>query len=51
MTQLGLGHFTFLDLTPVELIRLAARTGYGAVGLRFLAKAGFGCLTHPLTIP
>ena len=35
MKPLGLGHFTFLELTPVALIRLAARTGYGAVGLRF----------------
>ena len=31
---LGLGHFTFLDLPPPELIRLAGRTGFAFVGLR-----------------
>jgi sugar phosphate isomerase/epimerase len=35
MRTLGLGHFTFLDLRPVELVRLARRTGYSFVGLRF----------------
>lgn len=32
---LGLGHFTFLDLPPAELIRLARRSGFDFVGLRF----------------
>lgn len=32
---LGLGHFTFLELSPVELVRLARRSGFGFVGLRF----------------
>lgn len=32
---LGLGHFTFLDLPPVELVRLARRSGFDFVGLRF----------------
>ncbi|WP_122519280.1 sugar phosphate isomerase/epimerase family protein [Pannonibacter phragmitetus] len=36
---IGLGHFTFLDLPPAELVRLARRSGFGFVGLRF----------HPVT--
>lgn len=32
---LGLGHFTFLDLPPAELVRLARRSGFDFVGLRF----------------
>lgn len=32
---LGLGHFTFLDLPPTELVRLARRSGFDFVGLRF----------------
>jgi sugar phosphate isomerase/epimerase len=32
---LGLGHFTFLDLSPVELVRLARASGFDFVGLRF----------------
>lgn len=32
---LGLGHFTFLDLSPVGLVRLARRSGFDFVGLRF----------------
>ena len=32
---LGLGHFTFLTLPPVELVRLARATGFDFVGLRF----------------
>jgi len=32
---LGLGHFTFLDLPPGELVRLARRSGFDFVGLRF----------------
>ena len=31
---LGVGHFTFLDLPPSALIRLAARTGFSFVGMR-----------------
>ena len=34
VAPLGLGHFTFLDLSPDALIRLAARTGFAFVGLR-----------------
>jgi len=44
---LGLGHFTFLDLPPQELVRLAARTGYSAVGLR-LHPAAPGGLAYVL---
>lgn len=32
---LGLGHFTFLDLPPAELVRLARRSGFSFVGMRF----------------
>ncbi|GGA61967.1 sugar phosphate isomerase/epimerase family protein [Pelagibacterium lentulum] len=32
---LGLGHFTFLDLPPAELVRLARRAGFEFVGMRF----------------
>ncbi|WP_316359849.1 sugar phosphate isomerase/epimerase family protein [Devosia sp.] len=32
---LGLGHFTFLELPPAELVRLARRSGFEFVGLRF----------------
>lgn len=32
---LGLGHFTFLDLPPAELVRVARRSGFDFVGLRF----------------
>lgn len=35
MRALGLGHFTFLNLSPVELVRLARAAGFGFVGLRF----------------
>ena len=31
---IGLGHFTFLDLPPADLMKLAASTGFGFVGLR-----------------
>ncbi len=33
---LGLGHLTFLDLAPPELIRLAGQTGFAFVGLRLV---------------
>ena len=36
---LGLGHFTFLDLPPVALIRLARQTGFSFVGLRLVPFA------------
>ena len=39
MRALGLGHFTFLDLDPVALIRLARASGYSFVGLRFQSVA------------
>jgi sugar phosphate isomerase/epimerase len=32
---LGLGHFTFLSLPPVDLVRLARASGFDFVGLRF----------------
>lgn len=32
---LGLGHFTFLALPPVDLVRLARAAGFDVVGLRF----------------
>ncbi|MFD1797877.1 sugar phosphate isomerase/epimerase [Paracoccus aurantiacus] len=35
MRSLGLGHFTFLNLSPTELVRLARAAGFGFVGLRF----------------
>lgn len=35
MRAIGLGHFTFLDLPPVDLVRLARQSGFGFVGLRF----------------
>ena len=31
---LGIAHFTVIDVPPVELARLAAKIGYGAIGLR-----------------
>lgn len=35
MPALGLGHFTFLDLPPADLVRLARGSGFDFVGLRF----------------
>jgi sugar phosphate isomerase/epimerase len=32
--QLGIAHFTVIDVLPLELVRLAARVGYSAIGLR-----------------
>jgi sugar phosphate isomerase/epimerase len=34
---LSLAHLTVLDLAPPEMVRVAARTGYDAVGLRLIA--------------
>jgi len=34
MTFLGLGHFSFLELDPIGLVRLAGATGFRFVGLR-----------------
>src|SRR5918912_1211545 len=31
---LGLAHFTAIDVPPLELVSLAARAGYAAIGLR-----------------
>ena len=36
---LGLAHFTVLDVPPPELVVLAARTGWDAVGLRLIQAA------------
>ena len=44
---LGLGHFTFLDLPPAALIRLAGQTGFAFVGLR-LHPAMPGGLSYAL---
>jgi sugar phosphate isomerase/epimerase len=45
---LGLGHFTFLDLAPHELIRLAGETGFAFVGLRLVpAMPGGLCYALP----
>lgn len=35
MPSLGLGHFTFLDLSPSDLVRTARGAGFDFVGLRF----------------
>ena len=45
---LGLGHFTFLDLPPADLMRLAADTGFNFVGLRLFPIAP-GELAYDLT--
>lgn len=42
MRSLGLGHFTFLDLNPIDLVRLARATGFDFVGLRFYPVAPGG---------
>lgn len=34
LPPLGLGHFTVIDVPPLELVGLAARTGYATIGLR-----------------
>ncbi len=31
---LGIAHFTVIDVPPLELVGLAARIGYAAIGLR-----------------
>lgn len=36
---LGLGHFTFLDLSPIALVRLARAASFDFVGLRFYPVA------------
>jgi hypothetical protein len=35
--DLSLAHLTVLSLPPPEMVRVAARTGYQAVGLRLIA--------------
>jgi sugar phosphate isomerase/epimerase len=37
MPDFSLAHLTVLSLPPPEMIRVAARTGYGSVGLRLIA--------------
>ena len=39
-SDLSLAHLTVLSLPPPEMVRVAARTGYGAVGLRLIAVTG-----------
>jgi sugar phosphate isomerase/epimerase len=50
----SLAHLTVLDLAPPEMIRLAARTGYGAVGLRLIAvtetTAGYPLMDDPAAL-
>ena len=36
MRPVSLAHLTVLSLAPPEMVRVAARTGYDAVGLRFI---------------
>ncbi|MCA0962512.1 sugar phosphate isomerase/epimerase family protein [Salipiger bermudensis] len=47
--KLGLGHFTFLDLSPTELVRLARQSGFDFVGLRFHPVAPGGLHYLPAT--
>ena len=47
MRSLGLGHFTFLDLPPVDLVRLARGAGFDFVGLRFNPVAAGGLTWLP----
>lgn len=35
MTSIGLSHFTFLDIAPKELVKLARQSGFDFVGMRF----------------
>jgi sugar phosphate isomerase/epimerase len=44
---IGVGHLTFLDVAPPELVRMAATAGFDAVGLR-AATAGPGEHSWPL---
>jgi sugar phosphate isomerase/epimerase len=44
----GVGHLTFLDVAPPELVRMAATAGFDAVGLR-AATAGPGERRWPLS--
>lgn len=46
---LGLAHFTFLNLPPMELVRLAAGAGFARVGLR-LHPVAAGALCYDLPI-
>jgi len=47
MPILSLAHLTLLALAPPQLIAVAARTGYGKVGLRLLPAAP-GAVAYPL---
>lgn len=40
--DIGLGHLTFLDLPPLDLADLAARTGYRRIGLRLHPETPHG---------
>ena len=46
---LGIAHFTVIDLPPLDLVRLAARIGYAAVGLR-LQPAFPGAPTYEIPV-
>lgn len=39
LPPLGLAHFTVLEVPPLQLVRLAARTGFASIGLRTVAAA------------
>jgi len=39
LPPLGLAHFTVLEVPPLELVGLAARTGYASIGLRLVPAA------------
>lgn len=39
LPPLGLAHFTVLEVPPLELVGLAARTGYATIGLRLVQSA------------
>ena len=37
MNEFSLAHLTVLSLSPPEMVSVAARTGYDAIGLRLIA--------------
>jgi sugar phosphate isomerase/epimerase len=50
-TAFSLAHLTVIDLSPPEMVRVAARTGYTSVGLRLIAVTdttpGYPLMTDP----
>lgn len=47
LPPLGLAHLTVLEVPPLELVGLAARTGYASIGLR-LVPSGPGTIAYTL---